>query len=82
MRKIAANYIVLPGFEWVKNGYVEFESSQKMKVVDTGGRIRDLAGLEFYGGVLVPEYVWENKKEFREGMLLQPLLNQIFVSFA
>ena len=49
MRKIAANYICLPGFPLVKNGYVILEQGRVKDVVDTGGRIREIQGLEFYG---------------------------------
>ena len=51
MRKIAANYICLPGFPLVKNGYVILEQGWVKDVVDTGGRIREIQGLEFYGGL-------------------------------
>ena len=37
MRKIAANYILLPGFEFVKNGYVVLKDGKVMDVVNTGG---------------------------------------------
>jgi len=53
MRKIAANYICLPGFPLVKNGYVILEQGRVKDVVDTGGRIREIQGLEFYGGLIV-----------------------------
>ena len=36
MRKIAANYILLPGFEFVKNGYVVLK----------GGKVVDVAEFE------------------------------------
>ena len=36
MRKIAANYICLPGFPLVKNGYVILEQGRVKDVVDTG----------------------------------------------
>ena len=57
MRKIAANYICLPGFPFVKNGYVILEQGRVKDVVDTGGRIREIQGLEFYGGLIVAAYV-------------------------
>ena len=55
MRKIAANYICLPGFPLVKNGYVILEQGRVKDVVDTGGRIREIQGLE------VP---WEDASRF------------------
>jgi hypothetical protein len=82
MRKIAANYIVLPNSGWIKNGYVEFTSSQELRIVDTGGKIRDLAGLEFYGGILVPEYIKKEKDRFKPGVDLQPLLNQLLMKYS
>ena len=77
MRKVAANYLLFPGWELTKNGYVEFLSSGEMRVVDTGGKIRDLAGLEFYGGMLVPDYVRDYVHLFHPGDELLPLLRRI-----
>jgi len=57
MRKIAANYILLPGFEFVKNGYVVLKDGKVVDVVDTGGKIREIPCLEFYGGMLVDDLV-------------------------
>lgn len=57
MRKIAANYILLPGFEFVKNGYVVLKDGMVVDVVDTGGEIREIPCLEFYGGMLVDDSV-------------------------
>lgn len=57
MRKIAANYIFLPGFPLVKNGYIELDGVQVCRVIDTGGEMKEIAGLEFYGGMIVPSYV-------------------------
>lgn len=53
MRKIAANYILLPGFEFVKNGYVVLKDGMVVDVVNTGGEIREIPCLEFYGGCLL-----------------------------
>lgn len=53
MRKIAANYILLPGFEFVKNGYVVLKDGKVVDVVNTGGEIREIPCLEFYGGMIV-----------------------------
>ena len=66
MRKIAANYICLPGFPLVKNG------------VDTGGRIREIQGLEFYGGLIVAAYVAAYQGRLEEGDLLLPWLDEIY----
>ena len=57
MRKIAANYILLPGFEFVKNGYVVLKDGKVVDVVNTGGEIREIPCLEFYGGMIVDDCV-------------------------
>lgn len=77
MRKIAANYICLPGFPLVKNGYVILEQGRVKDVVDTGGRIREIQGLEFYGGLIVAAYVAAYQERLEEGDLLLPWLDEI-----
>ena len=74
MRKIAANYILLPGFEFVKNGYVVLKDGKVMDVVNTGGEIREIPCLEFYGGMLVGDrvrqhIVWSPGDPIREKIL-------------
>ena len=59
MRKIAANYILLPGFELIHNGYVVLENERVVEVVDTGGVIREIPCLEFYGGMIVADFIRE-----------------------
>ncbi|MEG0796589.1 MAG: hypothetical protein RR397_08830 [Odoribacter sp.] len=76
IRKIAANYIYIPGFPLTKNGYVIVENG-KVTVVDTGGKIREIAGLEFYGGMIVPDYVKENKDLFCVGAPFLPVLEKL-----
>ena len=78
MRKIAANYICLPGFPLVKNGYVILEQGRVKDVVDTGGRIREIQGLEFYGGLIVAAYVAAYQERLEEGDLLLPWLDDIY----
>ena len=78
MRKIAANYICLPGFPLVKNGYVILEQGRVKDVVDTGGRIREIQGLEFYGGLIVAAYVAAYQERLEEGDLLLPWLDEIY----
>lgn len=77
-RKIAANYIFLPGLPLVKNGYVEIAGPQGVKVVDTGGKVKEIAGLEFYGGLIVPDYVCVYEASFLPEMKMLPFLEQLF----
>ena len=78
MRKIAANYILLPGFEFVKNGYVVLKDGMVVDVVNTGGEIREIPCLEFYGGMLVDDRVRQHivwspgdpiREKYRQGLL-------------
>ena len=78
VRKIAANYIFVPGWPLVKNGYVEIFGSQGVHVVDTYGKIKEIAGLEFYGGLIVPDYVCECKNLLLPEMEILPFLEQLF----
>lgn len=66
MRKIAANYILLPDFELTHNGYVVLESGLVTDVVDTGGEIKEIPCLEFYGGMIVSDVILEVVK-WQEG---------------
>lgn len=77
MRKIAANYIFLPGYPLIKNGYVVLEEAE-VRVVDTGGCIREIAGMEFYGGLIVPDYVMEYRHLFHPGDKMLSLLEHWF----
>lgn len=76
VRKIAANYIYWPGEALVKNGYVEVSASG-VKVVATGGQIKEIAGLEFYGGLIVPDYICGCEGKFVPGEELLPALNDL-----
>lgn len=78
MRKIAANYICLPGFELIRNGYVVLENGRVTNVVNTGGVIHEIPCLEFYGGMIVAgnvqeEITWETGDSILEklGVLYQ-----------
>lgn len=77
-RKIAANYIFLPGFPLTKNGYVILKESGLAEVVDTNGEIREMAGLEFYGGLIVPDYIQKYTDRFQVGMQMLPELEKLF----
>lgn len=76
MRKIAANYILLPGYPMVKNGYVLLEGQQVVDVVDTGGVLKEIQGLEFYGGMIVAGFLFQERFEL-EGRFL-PLLESVY----
>lgn len=52
-RKIAANYLFVPGYPLLRNGYVVVEDGRVVEAVDTGGVMREIPRLEFYGGLLV-----------------------------
>ena len=66
IRKIAANYIFVPGWPLVKNGYVEI------------GQIKEIAGLEFYGGMIVPDYVCACKSLLLPEVEILPFLERLF----
>ena len=74
MRKIAANYILLPGFEFVKNGYVVLKDGMVVDVVNTGGELREIPGLEFYGGMLVDDLVRQHIVWSRGGPIREKIL--------
>lgn len=78
MRKISANYIFLPGFPLVKNGYVVFREGKEPEVRDTGGEIMEFAGLEFYGGMIVPDYVCGETERFVPDSPFLPVLDEIY----
>ena len=77
VRKVAANYIFLPGSPLVKNGYVEISALRGVRVVDTQGEIKEIPGLEFYGGMIVPDYVCEHKQEWEPGMEMLPFFGAV-----
>lgn len=78
MRKIAANYIYWPGYPLVKNGYIVLGDNGSVEVVDTGGEVREIAGLEFYGGLIVPEFVCRISSDFRIDAPILPVLDSVF----
>ena len=79
MRLIAANYIYLPDFPLAKNSYVRLLSSEKIELVDSGGELKEISGLEFYGGLIVPEYIYGCESSFvlEKDLLLQ--LDDLFL---
>lgn len=78
LRKIAANYIFVPGYPLVKNGYVVLENGRIADVVDTGGVIREIQGLEFYGGMLVADILLTMKIKFPPEGDLIPFLEEVY----
>lgn len=78
MRKVAANYICLPGKPLVKNGYVVLKEGMPVEVVDTGGVVTEIAGLEFYGGMLVADYICGKEGCFAAGEPLADVLGRLY----
>lgn len=78
MRKIAANYILLPGYPLVKNGYVTLEGRKVIDVVDTGSRIREIQGLEFYGGFIVSALLLEKARAWQPGKEILPCIELLY----
>ena len=79
MRKIASNYIFLPDCPLIKNGYVVCGENGTVKVVDTGGVMKEIQGLEFYGGLIVADYVREYMTLLRESDHLLNVLEKLYV---
>ena len=70
MRKISANLILPVSSPPLKNGIITLDDEGRiLKVVDTGGKLREESGLEFYNGVIIPGFVlaWLRLNEFANG---------------
>lgn len=78
VRKIASNYVFLPGYPLLKNGYVVLEESQIVDVVDRGGYIREIQGLEFYGGMLLAGFVAESRIHYPESGSLIDFFEKLY----
>lgn len=78
MRKIAANYVFLPGYPLLRQGYVVWDGGAIREVVDTGGELREIHGLEFYGGMIVSADVLEKCGLWKEGEGLLPFLTACY----
>ncbi len=78
MRKIAANYLFLPGFPLLRQGYVVWEDGAIREVVDTGGELREIQGLEFYGGMLVSAVLLEKRRCWQAGQSLLDFLTECY----
>lgn len=56
MRRVSANYIISPNLEPIRNGVLEFDEGGVLtQIIDPKGE--ELAGVEWYNGVLVPGFV-------------------------
>ena len=54
MRKIASNYVDLPGFGSLEHVYAEIEGNRLFRLMPfQDGGIKEMEGLEFYAGILV-----------------------------
>lgn len=78
VRKIGANYIFWPGFPLVKYGYLLLDGKSVTDVIDTGGAVREIEGLEFYGGLLLPAALSELTFERPEEGPLLPFLEELY----
>lgn len=78
MRKIAANYIFIPDYPLVKQGYVVIEGKEVKEIVDTGGKVREIQGLEFYGGMIVSSALLEFPCSWEPGQDLVAFLTQYY----
>ncbi len=58
MRKISANYIFPVSGKTLKYGILVLDDRNKIvDLIDTGGNLRESAGLEYYNGILVPGFI-------------------------
>jgi len=58
MRKIGANLVLSETGEFLENSYIEIaDDGTIIGVCDTKGKLREVAGLEFYNGILCPGFV-------------------------
>ena len=80
MKKIASNYIFMPGFPLIRNGYIEWEKGEFLRVVHTDGLLQELPGLEFYGGLLVSSRVQELVRFWTPGMQILPEIERLYHS--
>lgn len=81
MRKIAANYILLPGFEFVKNGYVVLKDGRVEEVVNTGGQSMKFLVLNSMGGCLLTIVCGKIWCGFRGIVFVTRFLNCIKITY-
>lgn len=76
MRKIAANLIFPITSEPVKNGHLLIDDDDTLiKVVNTRGKLNEIAGLEYYSGILIPGLLFANDNNSESPLLLKLLQN-------
>lgn len=80
MRKIAANYIFLPGYPLVKNGYVVLSAGKIEAVVTGKGEIEETERLEFYGGMIIANHLPAEMLKEWCGKEIIPLLTDYYAS--
>lgn len=78
MREIAANYIYLPKAGLIKNAYISYCETGFGMLTDPGIGIREIQGLEFYGGIIVAGYVKRFASLFHDGAELLSVLDEIY----
>ncbi len=57
LRKITANYIYTAADRPLKNGILVLENSTIVDIISREDDVKEIAGLEFYGGMLVPAFI-------------------------
>ncbi len=58
MRRIGANLILASDGTFLRDSYIELlENGEISAIIDTGGKLSEIAGLEFYNGILCPGFV-------------------------
>ncbi len=58
MRKISANFIFPVTSRPLKNGIVKIDDDGKIyELTDTKGKLKEIPGLEFYNGIIVPGFI-------------------------
>jgi len=86
MREIAANYVFPVTSPPVKNGYLVLsEAGEILELCSGGETLQEIAGLEYYSGILIPGFVNAHchlelshlKGELNEGLGLHSFIEQI-----
>ena len=63
-RKVSAHYIFPGNKPFLRYGILEFdEYGEIIRLSDTGGKLEESAGLEFYNGIIVPGFIVANLHE-------------------